>query len=522
MYERIDADVLVIGSGLAGLAAALLASRHGRVVLVTKGRLGVGNSRLAQGGLAAALAEDDSPAFHAADTLRAGQGLCDPQAVQTLVARGPGVVRLLAELGVPFDVDAQGNLLLGREGAHTRRRIVHAGGDATGCALVDALCVRVRAHDRIAVREGVRVAELLVSDGECTGAVATTAGGGALQLTARAVVLATGGLGQLYRYTTNAPVALGEGYALAYRAGAVLRDMEFVQFHPTALGAAASPLPLVSEAVRGEGGVLVNSCGERFLRRVHPLGELAARDVVARAIYQELRAGRKVFLDARYVPDLAGRFPTVVELCRRHGVDPLSEPIPVVPAAHFCMGGVLTDPCGRTTVRRLYAVGEVASSGLHGANRLASNALLEGVAMAEQLAEALPEALDEPVQRVAPPLPAAAVAALPMQPDPRLLAHLQDLMWAHVGIVRDEDGLARAERALAACLERLDPLPTPDRHLVTTALLVARAARWRRESRGAHYRQDAPHPDPAFHIHSLQGGAYASVVGTTAHRAGLA
>lgn len=518
MYERIDADVLVIGSGLAGLAAALLASRYGRVVLVTKGRVGDGNSRLAQGGLAAALAEDDSPALHAADTLRAGQGLCDPQAVQDLVARGPAVVRLLAELGVAFDVAADGALALGREGAHTRRRIVHAGGDATGRMIVDALRARVRASERIAVFERARVAELLVADGECAGAVATAADGGALQVVARAVVLATGGLGQLYRYTTNAFDALGEGYALAYRAGAVLRDMEFVQFHPTALRAAASPLPLLTEAVRGEGGVLVNDRGERFMERIHPLGDLAARDVVARAIYGELQAGRAVFLDARGIPDLERRFPTLVAACRRHEIDPRSEPIPVVPAAHFCMGGVLTDPCGRTTVRRLYAIGEVASSGLHGANRLASNALLEGVAMAERLAEALPEALDGPVRRVAPPLPAAAVAALPMQPDPRLLAQIQDLMWAHVGIVRDEDGLARAERALATCLERLDPLPTPDRHLVTTALLVARAARWRRESRGAHFRRDAPHPDPAFCIHSLQGGAYASVVGSPVYR----
>ncbi|GAB7387464.1 L-aspartate oxidase [Bacillaceae bacterium] len=508
--ETLTADYLIVGSGIAGLTSSLLLGETGRVLLLTKGRLGEGNSYLAQGGIAVPLSADDAPRLHVADTLRTGQGLCERLSVEKVIARAQGAIRWLQEIGVPFDTDPQGNLVLGKEGAHSRRRIVHAGGDATGRIVVQQFVRCIRGKETICVRENAYVAKLLVENGECRGAVFLERTGRPVVVRARAVILATGGLGQIYKYSTNAPGSVGDGYALAYEAGAVLRDMEFVQFHPTALLADSSPLPLVSEAVRGEGAVLEDEDGRRFLFDYDPRGELASRDVVARAIFQETRAGRSVYLNACSLKGFASRFPTIHAFCRQRGLDPERHRIPVVPAAHYAMGGILTNERGETTIPGLFAVGEVASCGLHGANRLASNSLLETVVMAMCAAEAAREAVTT-VGGSTPELPACAgltgsAGSGASSIRPALLAHVQDLMWTHVGIIRHASGLKAAREWLEHRLQHDDTLSVAERHLLLTALLVTRGALWRRESRGAHFRADYPQPSPAFAKHSLQGG----------------
>ncbi|WP_019121925.1 L-aspartate oxidase [Brevibacillus massiliensis] len=521
MGNDVAADYVVIGSGIAGLTLGLLASRHGRVALVTKGNVRDCNSSLAQGGIAAALSADDSASLHGEDTLRTGQGLCHAGTVDTYVRLAPDAVRFLQEVGVAWDCDRDGNLLLGREGAHSRKRIVHAGGDATGRAIVKTLAGQLYANPNISLWENTAVVKLAVEDGECTGAVGQDSSGQLIRFRAKAVVLATGGLGQLYKYTTNTGGSTGDGYALAYRAGALLRDMEFVQFHPTALKCGTTPLPLVSEAVRGEGAILVNSRKEAFMRRYHEWGELASRDIVSRAIYAEMQAGRDVYLDARPISGFAKRFPTVWASCQRIGIDPAVDLIPVVPAAHYTMGGIQTDDRGQASVPRLFAIGEAASSGFHGANRLASNSLLEGLVMAFRTAEALAE--------LPPPgrcswtdaaLLADDARAQPLHASPELLRQVQDVMWTHAGIVRDERQLQHARALLQSWLGQSALRPGADQNLLTAALLVVQPAIWRKESRGAHYRLDYPGTDPEYDTHSIQGGSYESIARTPAASAG--
>lgn len=507
--ESLTTDYLIIGSGIAGLALGLLLCETGRVMILTKGRLGEGNSVLAQGGIAAPLSADDAPILHIEDTLKAGQGLCERPSVEKVIARANEAIRWLQVIGVPFDTDLLGNLVLGMEGAHSRSRIVHAGGDATGRIAVSQLVRCIRGKETICVRENAYVVTLLVEDGECRGAVFLERNGQLAVVRARAVMLATGGLGQIYKYTTNAPGMVGDGYALAYEAGAVLRDMEFVQFHPTALQANESPLPLISEAVRGEGAVLVDDDGRRFLFDYDPRGELASRDVVARAIFQEMRKGRKVYLDARTLKGFASRFPTIHASCRQRGLDPGQDRIPVVPAAHYAMGGVLTNERGESTIPRLFAIGEAASCGLHGANRLASNSLLEAVVIAMYAAEAA-QKMTPAADGITPEHKTCTVLSGPVARLPRirssLLAQVQDLMWTHVGIVRNELGLKAAQEWLEQRLRHDHTLSVAERRLFLTALLVTRGALWRQESRGTHFREDYPLPSLSYAVHSLQEG----------------
>jgi len=489
MPDRVRTRFLVVGSGVAGLHTAWRASQHGDVLLLTKRSLFDSATAYAQGGIAAALGAGDSPALHRQDTLAAGAALCDASAVQALVEEGPARVRELQTAGAHFDLDPAGKLELGREAAHSKNRIVHAHGDQTGAEVARTLVERVRDSKRVRVIEKARVLDLIIHRGECVG-VRVSLSGTATEIVADATVLATGGCGQVYRYTTNPVVATGDGFAIAHRAGVVLSDMEFVQFHPTALDTPENPLALISEAVRGEGATLVNARGVRFMVKRHRLAELAPRDVVARAIFAQQRRGR-VFLDARDLGEqFVSRFPGIFALCQARGLDPRRDLIPVTPAAHYMMGGVATDLCGRSSVRRLYAVGEVARTGVHGANRLASNSLLEGLVFAERVARDL--VTSEPLTRApavgrwkVPPLAdrgAAQVAA----------DEIRACMWEGAGIARTAPGLHRTLERLDAIGQRLPRGATEEMNMLQTARLIAEAALLRKESRGGHYRTDFP------------------------------
>jgi L-aspartate oxidase len=489
MPDRLRTRFLVVGSGVAGLHTAWRASQHGEVLLLTKRSLFDSATAYAQGGIAAALGAGDSPTLHRQDTLAAGAALCDAAAVQVLVEEGPARVRQLQTAGAQFDLDPKGELLLGREAAHSTNRIVHAHGDQTGAEVARTLIARVRASRRIRVLERARVLDLIVVRGECVGVRASVAGK-AQEIIADATVLATGGCGQVYRYTTNPVVATGDGFAIAHRADVTLADMEFVQFHPTALDTPENPLALISEAVRGEGAVLVNERGERFMVKVHKLAELAPRDVVARAIFREQKKHR-VYLDARKLGrGFAKRFPGILALCAARGIDPRRDLIPVTPAAHYMMGGVVTDLNGHSNMKRLYAVGELARTGVHGANRLASNSLLEGLVFAERVARDLATTaplarIPAPRKWVVPPFSdrgAAQVAA----------DRVREVMWRHAGIARTAKGLRTAVADLAEIEERLPIGATEELNLVQTARLIVEAALRRKESRGGHYRSDFP------------------------------
>ncbi|GLZ06357.1 L-aspartate oxidase [Actinomadura sp. NBRC 104412] len=494
------ADIVVIGSGIAGLVAALRCRQHGRVLLVTKALLDEGSTRWAQGGIAAALAPDDSPDEHLADTLTAGVGLCDEAAVRVLVTEGPDAVRRLIELGTEFDREHDGGIALAREGGHHRRRIAHAGGDATGAEISRALLAALK-EARVEVIEHAVVLDLLKDgDGRAAGVTLHVMGEGQPHgvgaVRARAVVLATGGLGQVFSATTNPEVSTGDGVALALRAGAAVTDLEFVQFHPTVLWlgeGARGRQPLISEAVRGEGAHLVDHAGERFMLGGHELAELAPRDVVTKGIMNRMRetGASHMFLDGRHLGAFTWerRFPTILAACRHHGIDPVREPIPVVPAAHYASGGVRTDLYGRTSVPGLYACGEVACTGVHGANRLASNSLLEGLVFAERIAKALPGDLATPGEP-AEPVPGRGLLAPDTRPE------IQRIMTAHAGVLRDAEGLAAAERELHALTARegapgVESWEATNLHAVATAIVTA--ARRREETRGSHWRED--HPD---------------------------
>jgi L-aspartate oxidase len=535
-----EVDVLVVGSGVAGLSAALAAPAGASVLLATKGRLGHSATRYAQGGIAAVLgpAGGDSVAEHVADTLAAGAGLCDPVAVGLLAAEGGQAIADLLARGVRFDPDpadgSAGELARTREGGHSRSRVVHAGGDATGAELERALTEAVRARGG---RDGrsLRTVEHaflvdLVGDGERVAGALLWRDGGPLLVRAGAVVLASGGAGQLYADTTNPPLSTGDGIAAALRAGAVLADLEFVQFHPTALhihgddDASGNPRPLISEAMRGEGAVLRDGPGDAVMAGVHPLGDLAPRDVVTRAMAARMAAlgVEHLWLDATAIPAerLERRFPTILARCRAAGVEPTRQPIPVSPAAHYLMGGVLTDLDGRTSLPGLFAVGEAACTGVHGANRLASNSLLEGVVFAARIGRALaeaPRALDVPAQ----PSPGVGYAPPPGDPGSRgwvatrlgMRPRLRRLMTDRVGVVRSGPGLAEAAaelERLAGVVAELDPLTAgpggrsvegfESANLVQLGWAVAELAARREESRGAHWRADHPAPVAGWRV----------------------
>lgn len=490
MVERVRVRFLVVGSGVAGLHTAWRASGHGQVLLLTKRSLFDSATAYAQGGIAAALGAGDSAQLHRRDTLAAGAALCDAAAVRVLVEEGPERVRELQTAGAEFDIGPDGRLMLGREAAHSASRIVHAHGDQTGAEVARTLIERVRESRKIRVMEKARVLDLIVSRGAVLG-VRASVRGHPTEIIADATVLAAGGCGQVYRYTTNPVVATGDGYAIAHRAGATLADMEFVQFHPTALDTPENPLQLISEAVRGEGAKLVNDRGERFMRKRHPKAELAPRDVVARAIFREQRAGHRVFLDARRLGrSFAQRFPGIHAICKARGINPARDLIPVTPAAHYMMGGVVTDLYGLSSLRRLYACGEVSRTGVHGANRLASNSLLEGLVFAERVADRLQAV--PPLRR----LPRKARWSVPVLHDRGAAQVAADLvrmiMWQYAGIIRSATGLKSALATLADIEKRLPAGATEEANLIQTATLIAKAALRRRESRGGHYRSDFP------------------------------
>jgi len=498
-------DVLVAGSGVAGLAAAL-AARGAQVTVVTPGRAGRdGSTVMAQGGLAVALGADDAPALHAGDTLAAAAGLADAAAVRRLVGEGPGAIRHLVELGACFDRSGDGAAALTREAAHSRSRILHAGGDATGAEIARALGAAAAAAEWVRVEEGAVVRHLVRSRGRVVGALLEQDDARVLHL-APAVVLCTGGLGALYLHTTNPPSARGTGLALAARAGAVLTDLEFVQFHPTALAASGAPLPLLTEALRGAGAAIVDETGRRFLFDVDPRGELAPRDVVALATWRRLRADRAVYLDARgAIGDrFPERFPTVFAACRERDLDPRVDRLPVTPAAHYQMGGVVVDARGRTTVPGLWAAGEVARTGAHGANRLASNSLLEGLVWGLATGRAAAAAAAKlPMPKLAVGGIAAPAAAIVAPEDPRVLATLRAILWERVGLERDGRALARALAELEALESTLPPEDRVGRDQLLVARMVTTAALARTESRGAHRRTDFPRADPAWRDHVL-------------------
>jgi L-aspartate oxidase len=571
-------DVAIIGGGIAGLSVALRLPEHLRVALFTKGQLGESNTRYAQGGLAVALGADDSPQLHFQDTIAAGAGLCDEEAVRILVEQAPAAVRWLIQMGVQFDRAQVGSdvhttpdgLLLGREGAHSRWRVLHAGGDATGAEIERALMNALRARSSIVVYEETFVYRLLVENDVCVGIEALDRDGHPFTIESHVTVLANGGAGGLWLHTSNPSGATADGLALAWNAGAAVIDLEFMQFHPTVLVANGTS-HLISEAVRGEGAYLRNHAGERFMPRYSSQAELAPRDVVARAILSEMLAEQTEYqyLDLRHLPaeKMHARFPTISAICRQHGLDLVADLLPIAPAAHYCMGGVLVDTYGRTTLAGLYAVGEVACTGVHGANRLASNSLLEGLVYGVRVADGLAGLNEHTVimgmadaMKSAPtiPLNSRNIALIPYittqeevlssgNADEHIILetrrHLRQLMWEHVSLHRNQEGLLEAKRKIHALRKALpqsnvgahfiapaSPVPHSEcdeshpynldaemhrqlvprlietTNMLQVAELVIAAALERCESRGSHWRQDYQLSDErlAKHHHAFQ------------------
>ncbi|MNO65809.1 L-aspartate oxidase [compost metagenome] len=509
---KVKTDCIVIGSGIAGLFTAIKASEDRRVIMITKKSVMESNTRYAQGGIAAVIAEDDSPAYHRQDTLMAGAGLCSSTAVDALVNEGPDRVHELIRLGTLFDKE-DGVLALTQEGAHSHRRILHANGDATGYEIVRALAEQVAEHKNIEVWDDHYVIDLITEGGECVGALLQRPGGGRLFLQGDATILCSGGAGQLFRYTTNPEVATGDGVAIAYRAGAHIRDMEFVQFHPTALSYPGAPRFLISEAVRGEGAVLRNINGERFMERYHELLELAPRDIVARAIVSEMELTKStfVYLDITHEsPEMVKhRFPTIHETCMSYGLDITSDWIPVAPAAHYMMGGIKTDLNGESTIPRLFACGEVSSTGVHGANRLASNSLSEAVVFGHRIIERIRKLspLGRDVSSVS---SNEGRVDSPTQAIVERRLKLQKVMVRYAGLRRNEEALSKGIEELKRQLPIFGSVLTKREeyefaNMLTCCLLVTESALAREESRGAHYREDYPQrSDEQWRKHLLQ------------------
>jgi L-aspartate oxidase len=509
-------DFIIVGGGIAGLRAAIALAPVGRVLILTKAAPTESNTGYAQGGIAAAMAADDSPALHAADTLQAGAGLCDEAAVRVLVEEGPPGVRALITWGARFDRDAKGELIFGLEAAHSVRRILHAG-DATGREIGRALWEQVVKLRSVSTIDHALVTDLAVEGSQVSG-VHYFDHGARRSASARAILLATGGAGQVFSQTTNPAVATGDGIALAWHAGARVADLEFVQFHPTALNRAGAPRFLISEALRGEGARLVNSQGATFMHRYHPDGDLAPRDVVARGIVRESDAtGGQVFLtlahlDAKHVRQ---RFPTIADMCRHLGIDIARDLIPVGPAAHYLMGGINTDEWGRTSLPGLYAAGETACTGVHGANRLASNSLLEGLVFGARAAQVMqgvaqaavlkPDRRDVEGTELEREANASSAPATSSMVETRFdIPVIRDLMWRDAGLFRTRAGLASAVARLDAayadaCVSIQAHVSEMDEwrrfNLLTVARLIARAALRREESRGGHFRDDFPQRD---------------------------
>lgn len=501
-------DFIVIGSGVAGLRASIaLAESGARVTVLTKDKASESNTEYAQGGVAVVLSDDDKAELHEEDTLVAGAGLCDPEAVQTLVVEGTKYIKQLIDWGTEFDREG-GRLVFTQEAAHSRRRILHAHGDSTGKEIVRALIARARVEKDINLLPFSQTESLLVKDGECVGVrFLDPVLRAPRDIFGKAVIMCTGGAGQLYLHTTNPAVATGDGMAMAYFAGAEMADMEFIQFHPTALNIEGAPRFLLSEAMRGEGGILRNRDGERFMGRYDDRLELAPRDIVSRSIVAEMRrtGTRNVFLDMTALDGdfLRHRFPKIDETCRIYGLDIAKDMLPVSPASHYCMGGVRTDLWGRTTVSGLYAAGEVTCTGVHGANRLASNSLLEGLVFGARAGESAvsdrsKHTISEGASGQFPMDDAPAAAGL----STAVRKRVKRLMWERVGIIREKESLNRALREFAQISSAR--LSTSSRNFVTLATLVAQAALWREESRGGHYRSDFPEPEESWRRHSIQ------------------
>jgi len=510
----INSDVIVIGSGIAGLTAALSARDKGlSVLLLTKDVLSTGSTSWAQGGIAAALGPGDSPDQHFQDTLEAGAGLCDQESVRILVQEGPAAVKRLINLGATFDLDSSGNVALTREGGHRRDRIAHAGGDATGAEISRALVAKVLADPKVRIFEHALVLDLLKDKNErVCGVTLHVMGKGKIDgvgaALARAVVLATGGLGAVFQQTTNPLVATGDGVALALRAGATVADLEFVQFHPTVLWVGSDSRgsqPLISEAVRGEGAILRNINGEAFMSTIHPMKDLAPRDVVAHAVHEEIiKSGKPyVYLDGTKLGENVWlqRFPNILSSCRKIGIDPLVDMIPVVPAAHYASGGVVSDMTGKTDIPGLFAVGECANTGVHGANRLASNSLLEGLVVAERVANHLTD------------LPKQSEPLIENTPtnliDGKVRKDITETTTTGAGAVRNATGLNKTIDKLSELAKKTTKLSSTQSweatNLLTVSSFLSNAALRREESRGSHWRSDFPERNDSRWLVRIQG-----------------